>query len=211
MTTESAQVITSERLFIAIGFEPDLCQKLEKDVKKVKVNLDRAELGFKWVPASNYHVTLVFLGETEAAKKEKICAALEDVSRDIQPFELQISGVDAFSSEHEARLIYCGVQNKRDLRALVALIRQRLGLPQDENYSPHLTLARLRNPAHVKDIISPVRRKDFFKLKVNEIRLYRSLLTGPYPQYQSLRSFQFRPDSIFLSPPGADEGTSSEG
>ncbi len=182
----------SERLFIAIGFEEELCQKLEKEVKKVKINLDRAELGYKWVPAKNYHVTLAFLGQLEESQKAFVTERLFDLQDKLEPFDLLISGVDAFSSEREARLIYCGVQNKKALRGLVDMTREAIGLEPDEHYSPHLSIARLRNPANVKDIISPVRRKDFFKVKVTEIRLYRSILTGPFPVYEVLERVAFR-------------------
>lgn len=179
----------SERLFIAIGFEEELCKKLEKEVKKVKINLDRAEIGYKWVPAENYHVTLIFLGNCTADQRQDIIEKLQVIQKELEPFELQISGVDAFGSEREARLLYCGVQNKKALRHLVDQTRNVLSMPVDEAYSPHLSIARLRNQANVKDIISPVRRKDFFKVKVTEIRLYKSIIAGPYPVYTVIHKF----------------------
>lgn len=186
----------SDRLFIAIGFEEELCHKLEKEVKKVKINLDKAEIGYKWVPAENYHVTTVFLGNMNAEEKAVITEKLKSIQDHLEPFELLISGVDAFSSEREARLIYCGVQNKKDLRQLVDQTREVLGLAADEEYSPHLSIARLRNNANIKDIISPVRRKDFFKVKVTEMRLYKSFLNGPYPVYKVLERFPFKKEAI---------------
>lgn len=179
----------SERLFLAIGFEADLCKRLNQDVKKVKINLDRAEIGYKWVPYENYHVTLVFLGDTEPESKQQIIEKIHELQDELSGFELFLSGVDAFDSEEHARVIYCGVQNKKSLRAMVDKIREKLGMSQDESYSPHLTLARLRNPQHVKDIISPVRRRDFFKVPVTEIRLYKSTLAGNYPAYKILERF----------------------
>ena len=182
----------SERLFVAIGFEEELCRKLEKEVKKVKINLDKAEIGYKWVPAENYHVTVVFLGNMNAEQKAEISEKLHHIQDHLEPFELLISGVDAFSSEREARLIYCGVQNKKALRQLVDQTREILGLSVDEEYSPHLSIARLRNSANIKDIISPVRRKDFFKAKVTEMRLYKSVLNGHYPVYKVLERIPFK-------------------
>jgi RNA 2',3'-cyclic 3'-phosphodiesterase len=182
----------SERLFIAIGFEEELCHRLEKEVKKVKINLDRAEIGYKWVPAENYHVTLVFLGNTTAEIKDEVIEKLHQIQDQLEPFELLISGVDAFGSERDARLVYCGVQNKKALRHLVDQTRDVLGMPADETYSPHLSIARLRNPANIKDIISPVKRKDFFKVKVSEIRLYKSILAGPYPVYKVIERIPFK-------------------
>ncbi len=182
----------SERLFLAIGFDEDLCLKLNQAIKKVKINLDKREVDYKWVLPENYHVTLVFFGEKSAEERKKIVEVVHSLEGQLQPFDLQISGVDAFSSERQARLVYCGVQNKKDLRGMVDLIRTALGLESDESYVPHLTVARLRNQTNVKDIISPVRRKDFFKISVTEIRLYRSHLQGHYPVYQLLERFSLK-------------------
>lgn len=188
-----------ERLFVAIGFDSEICARLEKEVKKVRINLDKAELGYKWVPGSNYHVTLVFLGNTPAEKKLEIIEKLDALRKEVEAFDLAISGVDAFSSEKEARLVYCGVQNKKALRALVGLIRERLGLSPDESYSPHLTIARLRNQSNVRDIISHLKRRDFLKVRVQEMRLYKSTLAGPFPIYESLALFPFSPKTSIIS------------
>lgn len=179
----------SDRLFVAIGFEKMDCEKLQSDIKKIKINLDKAEIGYRWVPAENYHVTLVFLGDADEKRKSEVIEILKCLTAKTAVFDLNISGVDAFSSEKEARTIYCGVQNKKSLRSLVDELIVQLGHTSENDYSPHLTIARLRNPANVRDIISPLRRKDFFKARVNEIRLYKSFLAGPYPTYQVIESF----------------------
>lgn len=184
----------SERLFLAIGFDDGLCKKLSQEVKKVKINLDKAEVGYKWVQSENYHVTLVFLGDTGADRKAEITSIMNEMAPMLPGFELFVSGVDAFDSEQKARVIYCGVQNKKILRSMVEKIRERLGCDTAEKYSPHLTIARLRNPGNVKDIISPVRRRDFFKVPVTEIRLYKSTMEGNYPAYKVLERFPLGPE-----------------
>lgn len=183
----------SERLFLAIGFDNEICLKLSQGVKKVKINLDRAEITYKWVHHENYHVTLVFLGETKAEQKNHIVSIMQSMAAELSQFELYVSGVDAFDSDQKARVIYCGVQNKKNLRSMVQQIQEKLRMPPAENYSPHLTIARLRNPSHVRDIISPVRRKDFFKVPVTEIRLYKSTLVGHFPSYKILERFPLGP------------------
>jgi len=190
----------SERLFLAIGFEEELCKKLNQEVKKVKINLDKAEIGYKWVQPENYHVTLVFLGNQNEEQKAKITEAVRVLEPELSSFNLLISGVDAFSSEKEARAIYCGVQNKKGLRAMVDRVREAVGYEADSTYTPHLTIARLRNQANVKDIISPVRRKDFFKVKVTEIRLYRSIQAGSYPVYEVLERFLLKAPIVEADP-----------
>ncbi|MFN8790978.1 MAG: RNA 2',3'-cyclic phosphodiesterase [Bdellovibrionales bacterium] len=182
----------SERLFLGIGFEESLGRDLQAQVKKVKINLEKAELGHIWVRPENYHVTLIFLGSVEPERKDQIIQILRDKTPEFSSFELALRGVDAFESERQARAIYCGVQNKKDLRHMVDELRESLSLAPDSSYTPHLTIARLRNPAHIRDAISPVKNRDFFKAAVTEIRLYKSTLGGPYPIYTVLERFPLR-------------------
>ena len=182
----------SERLFLGIGFEESQCRDLQAQVKKVKINLDKAELGHIWVRPENYHVTLIFLGSVEPERKEEVLQILRAKTPEFASFELALRGVNAFESERQARAIYCGVQNKKDLRHIVDELRTSLGLSPNPEYTPHLTIARLRNPAHIRDVISPVKNRDFLKAAVTEIRLYKSTLGGPYPIYTVLERFALR-------------------
>lgn len=185
-----------EKLFVAIGFDSDWSKRLALDVKKIKINLDKAEIEYRWIPSENYHVTMAFLGDIDDSRKLEVIDILKSIASLTSSFELNISGVDAFSSERDARVIFCGVQNKKNLRSLVVDLHQQLGLETEEEFSPHLTIARLRNSADVKDMISPLRRKDFFKIQVTEIRLYKSFLAGAYPSYKIIESFMLQPSQF---------------
>lgn len=177
------------RLFFALNATDPLSETFLPTYKKLKINADRREITVKWVPLDNFHVTLTFLGETPTEEIPLLEKALEQVCANFAPFDVKIDDVGAFSNEHDARVLWLGVQKKRRLQELKeqlesSLTEQNLLHHKDErDFSPHLTFGRLRNPRSVKDMISPFKRKSFGKIHVNEIILYESKMQGIYPVY----------------------------
>jgi RNA 2',3'-cyclic 3'-phosphodiesterase len=104
-------------------------------------------LGARWVDVENYHITLRFIGDVEGHIADEIANALDRVRR--PSFSLALSGVGAFGSK-KPHAIWAGVTASPDLNALQAEIEricQRVGVAADpRKFTPHVTLARLRNP-----------------------------------------------------------------
>ncbi len=102
--------------------------------------------GARWVDVENYHLTLRFFGDVEGHVADEIANALDRVRR--PGFSLALSGVGAFGGK-KPHAVWAGVAASPDLYALQAEIEricQRLGLPADaRKFSPHVTLARLKN------------------------------------------------------------------
>ncbi|MCC2687256.1 MAG: thpR [Rhizobiaceae bacterium] len=113
--------------------------------------------GARWVDVENYHLTLRFIGDVEGHLADEIANALDRVHR--PAFSLTLAGVGAFGSK-KPHSVYAGVAASPDLLALqgeVERICQRLGLdPDPRKFTPHVTLARLRNssPADVAHYLS---------------------------------------------------------
>jgi 2'-5' RNA ligase len=103
--------------------------------------------GARWIDVENYHLTLRFIGDIEGHLADEIASALDRVRR--PAFQLGLSGIGAFGSK-KPHAVWAGVEPSPDLNALQAEIEricQRLGVPADpRKFSPHVTLARLRNP-----------------------------------------------------------------
>jgi 2'-5' RNA ligase len=102
--------------------------------------------GARWIDPGNYHITLRFIGDIDERTADEIAAALARVSR--PPFELSLDGVGAFGGRRPHSL-FAGVKPSPALRELQAeqeRIIQRLGLePERRKFTPHVTLARMRN------------------------------------------------------------------
>lgn len=102
--------------------------------------------GARWIDVENYHLTLRFIGDVEGPLADEIANALDRVRR--PSFTLALSGVGAFGSK-KPHSVYAAVRPGPELSALqgeIDRICQRLGLPADpRKFTPHVTLARLRN------------------------------------------------------------------
>ncbi len=98
----------------------------------------------------NYHLTLRFIGDVEGHVADEIANALDRVRR--PSFSLALSGVGAFGSK-KPHSVWAGVSASPDLAALqgeIERICQRLGLPADpRKFSPHVTVARLKNASPI--------------------------------------------------------------
>lgn len=113
--------------------------------------------GARWVDVEDYHLTLRFIGDVEGHVADEIASALDRVRR--PSFQLTLSGVGAFGQK-KPHAVWAGVAASPDLFALQAEIEricQRIGLaPDPRKFTPHVTLARLKNasPRAVADYLS---------------------------------------------------------
>ena len=128
------------RLFVGIEFPPAL-----------KLHLSMLETGIpgaRWVDAGNLHLTLRFIGEVDEGIAADIDEALARVRA--RRFTLQLAGTGVFGGG-KPRALWVGVERHPDLVALHHKIEQalvRIGIePEPRKFAPHVTLARLREPA----------------------------------------------------------------
>lgn len=151
---------TSIRSFIAIELPADVRSELEK----LQGALKSARFDFvRWVPAENIHVTLKFLGNISPTRVDGIVNVIKELSREFEPFKLEISGIGAFPNLKRPRVLWVGLGGDIDrLQALQASLEEklvRLGFAREpRTFTPHLTLARLR------ENIPPDQRRAFSDL-----------------------------------------------
>lgn len=161
--------------------------------KKIKSGLLKKEIEHRWVPVENYHCTLNFLGETDPLMLPELKNLMRMVADRHAPFKLDIHGAEAFPETRMGRVIYVGIQNSRELRSLqedcLEVLREKFH-PEERAYIPHLTIARLRNPKNLSDILSPVKKHHFGTLDVPYLVLYESKSGGAFPVYVPLEKFR---------------------
>ncbi|TPW26999.1 RNA 2',3'-cyclic phosphodiesterase [Pararhizobium mangrovi] len=127
------------RLFIALEIPHDAALSL---------SLLRGGLpGARWIDTENYHLTLRFVGDVEGPIAADLATALHGIRR--REFALALAGVGAFGNR-KPRAVWAGVSASPDLHALQGEVDRacrRVGLPGDaRKFTPHVTLARLRQP-----------------------------------------------------------------
>jgi len=127
------------RLFTGLEIPPSIAQSIA---------MMRGGLpGARWIDPENYHLTLRFIGDIDDALAHEIAGMLGRVHR--PSFELRIDGLSSFGGR-KPRAVVAAVTPVPPLMELQAehdRLLQRLGLePEGRKYTPHVTLARLRDP-----------------------------------------------------------------
>jgi len=107
--------------------------------------------GARWIDPENYHLTLRFIGDIDDAMAHEIELMLARVRR--RSFELRIDGLSSFGGR-KPRAVVASVTPSPDVMELQAeheRLMQRVGLePEGRKYTPHVTLARLRDTSSLQ-------------------------------------------------------------
>ena len=162
------------RLFVAIDL-PDR-------IKQAVAGICRGVPGVRWLPPDQLHLTLRFIGETEDAAIATIRSGLAAITSPAFPLSLREMG--CFPSPRRPRVLWVGLSGGAPLMQLQHDVETALvaaGLPPEERpFSPHITLARLRD--HREGDVAPfLARNAFFAsgpFTVDAFHLYSSALTA---------------------------------
>jgi 2'-5' RNA ligase len=141
--------------------------------------------GARWIDPENYHLTLRFIGDIDDALASEIALMLDGVSR--MAFDLRLEELTSFGG-HKPRAIVAVAAPTRQLFELQAeheRLMRRIGLePEGRKYTPHVTLARLRNASsrHVADYLAtrPYRSAAFHVARFVLYSSRASVGGGPY-------------------------------
>jgi len=102
--------------------------------------------GARWMTPDTYHITLRFLGDIDEATAQDALAILGQITR--APFDVQIDGLTAFGGDRPRALVASVVPTPAlmELQAEHERLMRRIGFPPEtRKFTPHVTLARLRN------------------------------------------------------------------
>src|SRR5262249_41743342 len=125
------------RLFTGLEIPPAVAESLS--------GLRGGLPGARWIDPENYHVTLRFIGDVDDVVAHEVASMLGRVRR--QPFEIRLEDLKSFGGR-KPRAVVAAVAPAPALMELQAeheRLMQRVGLePEGRKFSPHVTLARLR-------------------------------------------------------------------
>ncbi len=166
------------RLFTGVEIPPDVGQAL--------ASLRGGLPGARWIDPQNYHLTLRFIGDVDDVTAHEVASMLGRVKRNA--FELHLDGVTSFGGRKPRAVIaaVAPAQPLLEVQAEHERLMQRIGLePEGRKYTPHVTLARLRDSSsfEVADYLSA---RGYFRtspFRVSHFVLFSSRASvggGPY-------------------------------
>jgi 2'-5' RNA ligase len=179
------------RLFIAINCN----NETKKFLLSVQDKIKSQSIKGSFSRPENFHLTLVFLGETPESQVPAICSAISEALRaPAAPFTLAFSQIGCFTHSGK-ELWWIGTERAAPSLGTLKNIRQRItgGLSSagvtfdDRPFNPHITLGR-----EIKHNAPIVITKQEINFPINRISLMKSERSGGVLVYTEI----FRQDLL---------------
>lgn len=153
----------------------------------------------RWEHPDDFHLTLRFIGNVDDVILERYKQALLAVQS--APFTLTLESVGCFppSTAKPPTVLWVGVQPSAelmDLQRSVSSVLEKAGLPKDryEDYSPHITLARLKAEQRTAEITGFLKTHAAFHsepIPVTGFTLFQSKRLSNGANYSPIELFPF--------------------
>ena len=181
------------RLFVSVDLPDDFAEP----VADLQAAFEDAS-GLTFTDPEQAHLTMKFLGDVTDDRvpdlERELEAAVDDAG--VDPFPVRYGGLGVFPDLEYISVLWLGVeQGGDDLTRLYEAIESRttdLGFdPEDHDFTPHVTLARMDHAGGkelVQDLVTE-RDPTIGETRVEELRLTESTLTEDGPVYSTVASF----------------------
>ncbi len=187
------------RAFIGLPL-PLVYQERSVQLRKTLGSGLRSKLS--WVKKGNWHLTLKFLGDSTEEQLERLVEGLATIAH--TPFVFQAGGGGVFpapkgSRAIKPRVLWIGVlQGEQQVRSLAAAVESTATAagytPEEREFSPHLTLARVRYAEADPwgDVLASLQSTDWPQCTQDRFVLWKSVLGPGGPVYTALHEFPAR-------------------
>lgn len=179
------------RLFVAIKLPEQIETKLEQYQHQLKPFARDA----KWVNPLAIHLTIKFLGEVKEDRLPEIEKTLDECSKEFDPIKVDVFGCGFFPNERRPAVFWVGV-NAEGLKPLQQSMEEKFAIQgfekENREYSPHLTLARFRDPHGRLPLVHEANKQKsskFGDFTASEFHLFQSVLKRSGAEYTILKSF----------------------
>ena len=147
----------------------------------------------KPVDATQVHLTLKFLGDTEEALVPRIVDVMGASVAGMRSFTVHLRGTGAFPNPHRMKVLWVGMEGAEPLVEIARRLEagmEPLGYPRERrDFSAHVTIARVNGPRGLDDarrVLQAHARGVFGEVLVDRVRLKKSVLTPGGPAYSTV-------------------------
>lgn len=188
------------RTFIALDLPPSIQESIEIQTAPLRNALGNNSI--RWVSSSNMHLTLKFLGNIPLSHLDFVKQMMTQIADSTPPFNLQIGGFGSFPNSKRPRVLWIGIHAPASLASLQRMLEEganRLGYEKEaRDFSPHLTLGRIRQDIEMKELqkianaISSIQLGKIGTARVDSVHLYQSDLNSAGSIYTKIFSTTLR-------------------
>ena len=179
------------RNFIAIPIKQEIKEKITEFVLPLK----KDNSNVKWDKKSNYHITLLFIGNSTGKEIIFIDKVLSEMVKEISNMHLEIKGIGAFPNINRAKTIWVGVKSDNTLlqfqNNLVKNIKKEIVIKNNNRFIPHITIGRVKTIANTELVHSLQKDKERFfgEQNIDNIVHYESKLTPKGAVYTVIKNY----------------------
>ena len=164
------------RSFIALDVPGPVSDYLSGVIER----LAKMTRGVKWVKKAGIHITLKFLGEIDDEAAAVLHDTLAPIGSQFSRIMVSLKEIDAFPSRRRARVVVVKLGNGvEEAKALFADMEARLAgfafKKEEREFTPHITLGRLKLPAPFPNGDAPALER--MEFAIDRMVLYKSTLT----------------------------------
>lgn len=186
----------TRRLFIAVMLPPETQARLARAIEAI----DAQRECLRPVRAEALHLTLRFLGDQDQRQERLAAQACAEAVVGVAAFPLVFGGFGAFPNARRARVIWLGLRmGAEPLMALHRRVQDELlrrgVIVGVEQFTPHLTLARVRPEASpatraaLAAALSALPDAEHTRCTADTVSLVHSTLTPRGSQYSIVESW----------------------
>lgn len=149
--------------------------------------------GLKPVDLGAVHITLRFLGDTDESLIPQIEAVMRQAVLGIPAFSLRLTNAGSFPRRPPIRVVWVGLKGAEPLAQMALVLEEGLAsigfAKEDRPFSPHLTMARVKDPKASfasERMVERYKDQEFGEQAVSSIKLKKSVLSRSGPEYTTV-------------------------
>ena len=150
----------------------------------------------RWVTPEMFHVTLAFLGDVPDVDLNVVCRAVAGACEGTPPLTVNLQSLGAFPDPARPRVAWVGLTGPdieplgRLRNSIVEAVAEAGYPPEDDRFTPHLTLGYLKTKKgetiDLNPLIAHYRTWSAGNFAVNSVVTFASTVTPEGPAYMSL-------------------------
>ncbi|MGD9561030.1 MAG: RNA 2',3'-cyclic phosphodiesterase [Pyrinomonadaceae bacterium] len=183
-----------KRIFIAADISDDARKKAARYVEDLRRAFPNLRVG--WERPEKMHVTLRFVGDVNEKVLLEVQRAVEKAANSGGAFSAVLKDTGRFPPKGDPRILWLGTRDNGEMARIASALDRELAplgfKPEKRLFSPHLTIARLREPRLSAELASLHLQTHFepVEFTVREIAIYESKLLPTGSVYSKIAAFQ---------------------
>jgi len=168
------------RYFLAVDFDDEIREKIHRIVRHYKTSDEQScSHQVRWIPSSNWHLTLAFLGHVEVNKLAQLSGYLKLLKSKKRSLKLNFTKCEAFPARKPSVIALRAQANEsiNQLEEDISSMLSELGIAHsNKKLLPHISIAR----------INPSPQNIDLRLQLTNITLFKSLSSHKGVRYERL-------------------------